>query len=87
MSQNVAKENEMSKLVGVNNAITDTKSLRDFLVDQMSRAASGNLEPDRGKAVANFAQQIYNTLNIELRMAIARSKLGDAKVESVKFSE
>lgn len=63
----------------------NTKDLRGFLVGQMQNIADGKLDLDHAKGVANLAQQIYNTLNIEVKMAIARSKLGDTKVEPVEF--
>ena len=77
----------MNKPMGIERVITDTKTLREFLVQQMSLAANGRVDAERGKTVANFAQQVYNTLNIEVRMAIAMAKLGDTKVEPVRFGD
>jgi hypothetical protein len=77
----------MNKPMGVESVIKDTKTLREFLVQQMGAAANGRVDAERGKTVANFAQQVYNTLNIELRMAIAKAKLGDTKVEPVNFGD
>lgn len=64
----------------------NTKDLRAFLVSQMSAIADGKLDLNHAKSIANIAQQIYNTLNIEVKMAVAKSKLGDAKVEPVNFN-
>ena len=55
----------------------NTKELRAFLVDEV---AAGQIEPDKIKAVCNISQQIYNTMNIEIKVAVASSKLGDAAI-------
>lgn len=65
----------------------DTRELRAFLVKQMTEIADGNMDLNHAKGVSNMAQQIYNTLNIEVKMAIARSKLGDTAVEPVAFGD
>ena len=64
----------------------DTKELRGFLVEQMTKIADGTLEESRGKGVANLAQQVYNTLNIEMKMAGLKKKLGsDFEIKPVSF--
>ena len=64
----------------------NTRDLREFLTNQMQLCAEGKVEMDRSKGVANLAQQVYNTLNLEMRMALARAKLTEgAKVEPVSF--
>lgn len=66
--------------------ITDTKKLRAFLVEQMNKAAKGEVESQQAKAVANFAQQIYNTMNIEIKVAVAKAKYGkDLVINGIKF--
>jgi len=63
-----------------------TKELRTFLVDQMEKVASGDLTPDRAKGVSNIAQQVYNTLLIEVKMAKARADHEDG-IEPVRFDD
>jgi hypothetical protein len=61
--------------------IKNTRDLRSYLVSQMEGVANGVVTPERSKAVANLAQQVYNTLAIEIRFAIAADKLKESKVE------
>lgn len=63
----------------------DTKELRAFLVEQMQGVATGKVNSERAKSVSNLAQQIYNTLNLEVKMAIVKGKLNGAKVDAVSF--
>ena len=67
--------------------LTSTKHLREFLIKQMEECAEGNLELGKAKALSNLSQQIYNTLNLELKVAIAKAKHGDELVnlEPLKF--
>ena len=67
--------------------IKSTGGLRTFLLDQMEGVAEGNLELDRAKGVANLAQQVYNTMLMEVKMAKARADLGDDAIKSVAFDE
>jgi len=63
-----------------------TKDLRHFLLNQMQGIADGEIEINSAKGICNTAQQVYNTLNIELKVASARAKYGDdLKVESLNF--
>lgn len=69
-------------------SIRSTKDLRSFLVEQMEKAVDGDFDANKAKAMANFAQQIYNTLNIEVRVAVAKAKLGDSlSVDPVSFDD
>lgn len=61
--------------------------LRSFLVGQMEGVASGDIGADTAKGVTNIAQQIYNTLLIEVKMAKARADLGDEAILPVKFDD
>ena len=70
-----------------NSTINDTRSLRKFLVGKMNDVANGELDAQKTTGIANLAQQIYNTLNIELKTATAMQKLGEQKIEPVKFDE
>jgi len=65
----------------------DTQELRAFLVEQLSAVATKKIDSDRAKGIANISQQIYNSLNMELKMANARAKLGGKEIEPVKFSD
>lgn len=68
-----------------NNAIQDTRALRAFLTGKLNDVADGKIDKDTTNGISNIAQQIYNTLNIEVKTAVAMSKLGVEKVEPVKF--
>jgi hypothetical protein len=63
--------------------ITDTASLRKFLIDQMVSAAKGEIEVGAAKSVCNLAQQIYNTVKLEV--AFAQVKVKGVAVEPVSF--
>lgn len=67
--------------------IHDTRSLRMFLVGKMNDVAEGTLDAAQTTGIANMAQQIYNTLNIELKTAVALSKLEGKEVKPVKFDD
>ena len=68
--------------------IKGTKELRAFLVEQMEGIADGTIDAVRAKGVANLSQQIYNTINLELKFASAKAKLGEAMVvKPVQFDE
>lgn len=65
--------------------IDDTRSLRNFLTQKLNDAADGKIDQAVVTGIANLAQQIYNTLNIELRTAVALSKLDGKDITPVKF--
>lgn len=67
----------------------DTRELRVFLVEQMKGVAKGSVNTDKAKALSNLAQQIYNTLNVEVRMAtaIAKAAVSGANIKPVSFDE
>lgn len=66
--------------------ISSTKDMRSFLINQMEKVACGEQEHASAKAIANYAQQIYNTVNMELKVASAKAKFGtDVQVSSVSF--
>jgi hypothetical protein len=64
----------------------NTRDLRAFLTEQMIGIANGSIEPDKAKAISNISQQIYNTLNIEIKLALAKEKLGDREIEPINFN-
>lgn len=65
----------------------DTRELRMFLVEQMQGVANGKVNIDKAKALSNLAQQVYNTLNVEVRMAtaMAKAKESGADIKPVRF--
>lgn len=63
----------------------NTKELRDFLVEQMLGVAAGKVNSEKAKSISNLSQQIYNTLNIEVKMALQKAKLNGASVEAISF--
>lgn len=65
--------------------MNSTKDLRAFLVEKMTAVANDELELDKAKGISNLAQQIYNSLNIEIKMAIAKSKIDGKEIEEVHF--
>jgi hypothetical protein len=67
------------------NAIQDTRSLRKFLTGKLNDVAEGKLDPATSTGISNLAQQIYNTLNIELKTAVALSKLENKEINPVEF--
>ena len=68
-----------------NERITSTRTLRAFLVKSMNDVVAGTLDADRAKGVTNLAQQIYNTLNLELKVATAKAKYDKLQVDPVDF--
>ncbi len=54
--------------------INSTGTMRSFLLDQMVNVANGEQEACDAKAICNYAQQVYNTINMELRFAIATKR-------------
>ena len=69
----------------INAAPTNTRELRTFLVEQMQGVANGRVNSEKAKSICNLAQQVYNTLNVEVKMAIARTKLKDGDIAPVSF--
>ena len=63
-----------------------TGGMRTFLIEQMDRVSTGDIELDRAKGVANLAQQVYNTINLEIKVAKARAELGEDAIKSVDFT-
>lgn len=57
-------------------AITNTKQLRQFLANQLERAASGELDHRDGRNVVGLANQITSNMKVELQAAELKMKLG-----------
>ena len=64
---------------------TSTGELRSYLLAQMVEVAEGFQESGTAKAICNYAQQVYNTMNMELKHALAKDKIGAATIRSVAF--
>ena len=65
--------------------LTNTRELRTFLVEQMQGVATGRVNSEKAKSICNLAQQVYNTLNIEVKLAVAKQKLNGQEIETVSF--
>ena len=44
------------------------------MLDQMALVAGGQQEPDNAKAICNYAQQLYNVSNLELKYSEKKFK-------------
>lgn len=49
--------------------ITNTAQLREFLVDNMIAVAEDRITPHAAKSITSLAQQIHNSLRLEMDMA------------------
>ena len=68
--------------------IKSSADIRKFLLEQMSKVASGEQDILQAKAVCNYAQAIYNTINLEVKIAIATAKNGaDITLKPVVFDD
>ena len=54
--------------------IKNTSELRSFLLDQMALVADGKQEPNHAKSICNYAQQLYNVSNLELKYSEKKFK-------------
>ena len=66
--------------------IATTADIRNFLIENMVKTAEGKIEVGQAKAMCNFAQQIYNTIKLELQYASMKEKDQIGKVEAVTFA-
>jgi len=66
-------------------SISDTRELRTWLARNMLDVANGQQPPAIANAVCGYAQQIYNTMNIELKHASAAKRLGVKGAPPVKI--
>lgn len=57
-------------------AINSSADIRNFLLTQMVAVSEGKQETTAAKAISNYAQQIYNTINLEMKMAALKQKAG-----------
>jgi len=53
----------------------------------MVDVAEGEMTTEVAKGICNLSQQVYNTLNIELKMAVAKDKIGNETITPVSFDE
>jgi len=65
--------------------MNNTKEMREFLLEQMKCVADGDVEIAVAKGVCNLAQQVYNTMNIEIKHALAVEKLNGGDINMVEF--
>lgn len=63
----------------------DSRELRAFLLEKMVGVGDGAIAVDQAKAICNLSQQVYNSLNIEIKMAQAKGKLGSEAIPPVSF--
>ena len=59
--------------------------LKTFMLEQMVAVAEGTQEPNQSKAICNYVQQVYNLTNLELKFAVAKTKMGTAAIPPVEF--
>ena len=52
----------------------NTSDLRKFLLGEMQKLAEKKIEVQDARAMCNYAQQVYNTLKLEIQFATLRSK-------------
>lgn len=65
--------------------IMSTKGLRTFLVSQMEKVASGEQDAVVAKAICGYAQQIHNTISVELKHAQVSKRLDGNNIDPVRF--
>lgn len=65
----------------------NTRELRERLLSHMVDVAEGEMTTEVAKGICNLSQQVYNTLNIELKMAVAKDKIGNETITPVSFDE
>ena len=63
----------------------DTKEMRKFLLLQMKGVAAGKIDTSTSKGICNLAQQVYNTMAIEINHAKALDKMATTKIPKVDF--
>ena len=66
--------------------MNNTRELRAFLVEQMQGVSSGKVNSEKAKSISNLTQQIYNTINIEVKMALSKAKLNGQTLDAVEFN-
>jgi hypothetical protein len=66
--------------------MNNTRELRAFLVEQMQGVASGKVNSEKAKSISNLSQQIYNTINIEVKIALSKAKLNGQTLDAVDFN-
>lgn len=67
-------------------APSNTREMRSFLVERMMDVAEGRVNAEKAKSICNISQQVYNTLNVEIKMAVAKAKLNGGEVGAVEFN-
>lgn len=65
--------------------LNDTDDVRNFLLNQMVRVANGKMEIGHAKAVCNLAQQVYNTIKLEMQYSKLQENGGAGNVSPVSW--
>jgi hypothetical protein len=65
--------------------VSDTTSLRRFLIAGMKDVMNGRITTWQAKAACNFAQQIYNVTALEVKVMLAQEKLRGKPIRAVAF--
>lgn len=66
--------------------IDNTGDIRQFLIVQMVKTAEGKLDAAQAKTLCNFAQQIYNTVKLEMSFAKLKTSGEITKIEPVSWN-
>lgn len=66
--------------------LATTADIRNFLIDNMIKTAEGKIEVGQAKSICNFAQQIYNTVKLEMQYASLKQADKIGKIEAVTLA-
>lgn len=69
-----------------NQVPSNTAEIRQFLLEQMVATAEGKVDAASAKAMCNFAQQVYNTVKLEMSFAQLTHKEGMKNIEAVSWN-
>jgi hypothetical protein len=67
--------------------IKNTSDLRSFLLDQMALVAEGKQDTNNAKSICNYAQQLYNVSNLELKYSEKKFKDPEFTLTSLSFEK
>ncbi len=66
--------------------IKDTKELRKFLLDRMEEVTEGKIDCAQARSICSLSQQVYNTLNIEVKAAQLKASVLDGTIKPVPLN-
>lgn len=69
------------------NIVRTSAGLRDALFDELDRMRKGDTNATNANAVARLADQICNTVHMELEVHRHLAKLPDGKMAAIKMPE